>query len=162
MCNTGSSFYPLRSTWPRSVSVSQRKKRISVSEFHPPKAMGIVTIYYASQPNSHLLRGTTINFGLPYFTISVGLNVILTLMISVRLILHCRNIQGSMGSTPGGSSLYRTIIAMLIESSALYAIASLLFIGPYATSNSASDIFLPILAEVQVGIFVNSVRNTII
>jgi len=60
-----------------------------------------------------------------------------------------------MGSTTGISSLYRTIVTMLIESSALYAITSLLFVGPYAANDYASDIFLPILAEVQVGILVN-------
>jgi len=114
--------------------------------------MGIITLYLASQPGSSLWSGITVNFGLPYFTISVGLNVILTLMISARLILHSRNIRGAMGSTTGASSLYRAIVTMLIESSALYAITSLLFIGPYAANNYASDIFLPILAEVQVSI----------
>lgn len=114
--------------------------------------MGIITLYLASQPGSSLWSGITVNFGLPYFTISVGLNVILTLMISARLILHSRNIRGAMGSTTGASSLYRAIVTMLIESSALYAVTSLLFIGPYAANNYASDIFLPILAEVQVSI----------
>jgi hypothetical protein len=66
----------------------------------PLKAMGIITLYLASQPGSSLWSGITVNFGLPYFTISVGLNVILTLMISARLILHSRNIRGAMGSTP--------------------------------------------------------------
>ena len=113
--------------------------------------MGIITLYLSSQPGSSLWHGITVNFGLPYFTISVGLNVILTLMISGRLLLHSRNIRGAMGSTTGVNSLYRAIVTMLIESSALYAVTSLLFIGPYAASNYASDIFLPILAEVQVG-----------
>lgn len=119
--------------------------------------MGVITLYHASQPNSNLWRGITVNFGLPYFTISVGLNVLLTLMISARLLLHSRNIRGAMGSTSGVSSLYRAIVTMLIESSALYAVTSLLFIGPYAANNYASDIFLPILAEIQVGILINPV-----
>ena len=97
------------------------------------------------------------DFGLPYFTISVGLNVILTLMISVRLLLHSHNIRGAMGSTSALSSLYRTIATMLIESSTLYLVTSLLFIGLYAANNYASDIFLWILAEVQVGILVDPV-----
>ena len=116
--------------------------------------MGIVTLHVASQPNSNLWYGATTRFGLPYFIISVGLNVVLTLMISFRLILHSRNIRGVMGSTSGISSLCRATVTMLIESSALYAITSLLFIAPYAASNFASDIFLPVLAEVQVGISV--------
>lgn len=124
--------------------------------------MGMITLYLASQPNSNLWKGVAVNFGLPYFTISVGLNVLLTLMISVRLILHSRNIRGAMGSTSGVSSLYKAIVTMLIESSALYAVTSLLFIGTYASNNYASDIFLPILAEVQVGIPDNLVRSAII
>ena len=115
--------------------------------------MGIITLYLSSQPGSSLWKGITVNFGLPYFTISVGLNVLLTLMISARLLLHSRNIRGAMGSTNGVGSLYRAIVTMLIESSALYAVTSLLFIGPYAANNYASDIFLPILAEVQVCIW---------
>ena len=126
------------------------------------EAMGIITLYLASQPGSNLWHGMTVNFGLPYFTISVGLNVILTLMISARLIIHSRNIRGAMGSTTGVNSLYRAIVTMLIESSALYAVTSLLFIGPYAANNYASDIFLPILAEVQVGIFVDFVSDIVI
>jgi len=133
------------------------RTRISVLKPLSPKAMGIITLYIASQPNSNLWGGITVDFGLPYFTISVSLNIILTLMISARLIIHSCNIRGAMGSANGVNSLYRAIIAMLIESSALYAVASLLFIGPYATSNYASNIFLPILAEVQVGIVVDSV-----
>ena len=117
--------------------------------------MGIVTLYLASQPNSNLWKGFTTNFGLPYFTISVGLNVLLTLMISTRLILHSRNVRGAMGPTSRVSSLYKAIVTMLIESSSLYAVTSLLFIVPYAANNYASDIFLPILAEVQVGSPVN-------
>ena len=119
------------------------------------KAMGIITLYLSSQPGSSLWSGITVNFGLPYFTISVGLNVVLTLMISARLILHGRNVRSAMGSTTGIGSLYRTIVTMLVESCSLYAVTSLLFIGPYASNNYASDIFLPILAEVQVGILVN-------
>ena len=113
--------------------------------------MGAITLYLSSQPDSNLWRRTAANFGLSYFTISVGLNVILTFMISVRLIFHSRNIRGAMGSTTEVSSLYRAIVAMLVESSALYAVASFLFIGPYAANSYASGIFLPILAEVQVG-----------
>ena len=124
--------------------------------------MGIITLYLASQPNSNLWKGIAVNFGLPYFTISVGLNVLLTLMISARLILHSRNVRGAMGSTSGVSSLYKAIVTMLIESSSLYAVTSILFIAPYAANNYASDIFLPILAEVQVSTPANPGRSTII
>ena len=111
--------------------------------------MGIVLVYQTSQPSSiwNSLAATT---GIPYFSISVSLNVLLTLMIVTRLILHGRNIQSAMGGPVRVGGLYKTVVTMLIESCALYAVTSLLFIGPWYAKNHASDIFLPILAEVQV------------
>ena len=67
-----------------------------------------------------------------------------------------------MGPTPGVSSLYKAIVTMLIESSSLYAVTSVLFIAPYASNNYASDIFLPILAEVQVGTPANPAQNAVV
>jgi len=113
-------------------------------------AMGIVFIYQTSQPNGSIWNSVAIDFGLPYFSISVSLNVLLTLMIVTRLVLHSRNIRTAMGAPAGASGLYRAVVTMLIESSALYAVNSLLFVGPWGSGSHVADIFLPILAETQV------------
>jgi hypothetical protein len=113
-------------------------------------AMGIVFIYQTSQPDSSIWNSVAINFGLPYFSISIALNILLTLMIVTRLVLHNRNVRSAMGAPPGISGLYMAAVTMLIESSALYAVNSLLFIGPWAATSHAADLFLPILAETQV------------
>ena len=55
-----------------------------------------------------------------------------------------------MGPLVRPSRLYNDIAAILIESSAIYAIVSLLLIGLWATKNRALGMFLPILAETQV------------
>ena len=90
--------------------------------------------------------------GLPYFSISLSLNVLLTLMIVIRLILHTRSVRTAMGIS-GIGGLSNAIITMLIESCALYAVSSLLVLGPWSAVNSSVEIFLPILAETQVRIF---------
>lgn len=113
-------------------------------------AMGIMFIYQTSQPNSSLWTTIAINFGLPYFSISLGLNILLTLMIVTRLIMHSRNIRKALGAPAGAGGLYKTIITVLVESSALYAVNSLLFVAPWGASSHVADIFLPILAETQV------------
>ena len=74
-------------------------------------------------------------------------------MIVIRLVLHMRIIRTTKGSPSVHSGLYKGIVTMLIESSALYAVNSLLFIGPWGAGNHASDIFLPILAQTQVRAF---------
>ena len=96
---------------------------------------------------------TILDFGLLYLSISVSLNVLLTLMIVIRLILHGRNVRTATGSPAGISGLYKAIVTMLIESSAIYAVTSLLVIGLWVVGSHAVNTFLPILSEIQVRTF---------
>lgn len=112
--------------------------------------MGITFTYQIAQPNSSFWNSTAIDFGLPYFSISLSLNVLLTFLIVARLVMHSRNVRAAMGAPSGASGLYRAIVTMLIESCALYAVNSLLFVGPWGAGSHVADIFLPILAEIQV------------
>jgi len=89
-------------------------------------------------------------YGIPYLSISVSLNALLTLLIVIRLVLHSRDIRATLGAPGGFSGLYRTLATMLIESSALYTVSSLLVIGPMAANDLAVNIFYPVLAETQV------------
>lgn len=111
--------------------------------------MGITLTYKISQPNG-AWNSLDINLGLSYFSISVSLNVILTLMIVIRLVLHSRNVRNAVGAAAKATRLYKTIVTMLIESSALYAASFLLYIGPWGANSNVSDIFFPLLAETQV------------
>jgi len=88
--------------------------------------------------------------GTPYFSITAGLNVILTLLILSRLFLHGRNVRSAMGGQAKISSFFKAALAMIIESSALYAINSLLFVIPRGGGSYVANIFLPILAQTQV------------
>jgi hypothetical protein len=111
--------------------------------------MGITLTYEISQPSRSWGTGD-INLGLAYYSISVSLNVILTLMIVTRLVLHSRNVRKAMGAETGTTGLYKTIVTMLIESSALYAASFLLYIGPWGANSNVVNIFFPILAGTQV------------
>ena len=108
--------------------------------------MGIMLVYQTAD----LTGGVW--FGLPYFSIALSLNVLLTLMIVVRLILHTGNIRTSMGNS-GTNGLYRVIVTMLVESSVIYAVTSLLFLVPWTAGNPTANIFLPILGHAQVRSF---------
>ena len=89
---------------------------------------------------------------LSYLSLSASLNVLLTLMIVIRLILHTRNIRNAMGIS-GIGGMCNAISTMLIESCALYTVSTLLVIIPLAVDNYVMDIFFPILAETQVRSF---------
>lgn len=113
-------------------------------------AVGIALVYYqATHPSCTIWRSTKINVGIPY-SISVSLDVLLTLMIVVRLVLLSREIRKAMNAPFRISGLYKAVITILGESSALYAVTFLLWIGTWAANNSAQYFFFPILAQSQV------------
>jgi hypothetical protein len=95
-------------------------------------------------------QSVTINLGLSFFSISVSLNVIVTLMIVFRLVLHSRNIRSALGARAGSGGVYNAIVTVLVESCALYAVSFLLFIGPWSAAHSVQYVFFPILIEIQV------------
>ena len=112
------------------------------------KAMGISTDYEVAKPESTSRDSIPIlHFGLSYFSITLSLNVVLTFMIAARLFLHNRDIQ-KMAAT--SSLTHTTVATMLIESCALYAATSLLYIIPFRIRDNLSYTFLPLLADVQV------------
>lgn len=85
-----------------------------------------------------------------YLSICVSLNVLITLMIIARLALHSRNIRNAIGASSGVGGLYTTIITMLVESSAIYAVGYLLYIGTNVAGSYTGFIFSPLLGEIQV------------
>lgn len=111
--------------------------------------MGIWFVYQNSQPDS-VSNALGAGAGVPYFAISISLNILLTLLIVSRLIVHSKNIRKAMGANGGTGGVYNAIITMLTESSALYAVSSVLFIVPWSRGSWVADIFLPILAQNQV------------
>ena len=89
---------------------------------------------------------------LPYYSISLSLNILLTLMIIARLVLHARDTRIALGMT-GIGGLCTAIVIMLAGSCVLYAVSSLLVIGLFVARSGASEIFIPILSETQVCAF---------
>lgn len=114
--------------------------------------MGIATDYELAQPNSVAQNSVAIfHFGVAYFSITLSLNVVLTLMIATRLFIHNRKIQNIPETSVLTSRTHMTVATMLIESCALYAVTLLLYIVPWGDSGSYVEyIFLPLLADVQV------------
>ena len=108
--------------------------------------------YQTLRPQYFDSQELTINLGLSFFSISVSLNVLLTLMIIVRLVMHSRNVRKATGAPEGAGGLYKAIVTVLVESCALYAVGFLLYIGVWSVGNALVYVFFPILLETQVRI----------
>lgn len=112
--------------------------------------LGIMLTYYqVVQTNSTTQDSVAVNLGTPYYSLSLSLNVLLTIIIVIRLFRHRKEIKDALGYRVTNGSLYDAIILMFIESSALYAATFLMFIGPWGTGSWVAGIFFPILIETQ-------------
>lgn len=119
------------------------------SLYHRPySAMGILLLCQTSLPQSSLF--SQINFGLAAFSIMAAMHILLTGLISARLMLHRFRIQKLVGSGTHSLSMYTSVSTILIESSALYSAFALMFIIPFGMDHPSSRFFLPLLAQVQV------------
>lgn len=109
--------------------------------------MGIIALFQASQPGANLWTHVTVNFLIPFFSLSISLNIIVTAMIVGFLMSHRRSIQATIGKQH--AKQYTSIIAMVVESAALYTIFSVIFIITYGRNSPAQNLFLPVLGQVQ-------------
>ena len=108
--------------------------------------MGIMDIYQGAEYS-------TADWAiLPFYSISLSLNVLLTLIIIIRIALHTRNTRAALGIT-GIGGLGKAIITMLIESCALYAASVLLVIGSWAARSPITNFFESVLLPIQVRAF---------
>lgn len=89
-----------------------------------------------------------VNLILAYYVMSLSLNIIVTLLIAGRLLIFRYRMHKIMG--PHHTSTYSNIVAILVESAALYSVFAVLFIVPFGLGNPVGNIFLQVVNQVQV------------
>ncbi|KAI0663838.1 hypothetical protein C8Q70DRAFT_953067 [Cubamyces menziesii] len=110
-------------------------------------AMSIMTLFQSSRPNANLWTKVTIQFSLPYWSISIALNTLLTLLLVSRLLYMSYNARKALSDDHGKP--YISVAAMLLESAAPYAIVGLIYIITYARNSQVQNLVLPILSQVM-------------
>lgn len=104
---------------------------------------GIGLTVASAAKGAHIGAKPIIAFGIAFYSLSVGLNVIVTLLISGRLLYHQHNIRRISASC---SQEYTSLIAIIVESGALYAVAGLVYIPLWAVNSPIQYPFSPLLA----------------
>lgn len=97
---------------------------------------------------SPYFSSTNINYTVPYLSLSLALNIIITIVIVLRLLTYRRRISKVLGSSYG--TQYTSIAAMIIESAALYSAFSVAFLTLFLLNNPISETFIEALTQVQV------------
>ncbi|KAL5526074.1 hypothetical protein ACEPAG_7412 [Sanghuangporus baumii] len=110
-------------------------------------SMGVILLFQLTQPNANLWTKTTLNFGIPYWSISISLNILVTLLIVGKLYFIRRRTRAVLSTHH--SRTYTSIAAMLVESAALYSGTALIFLISYARNSMVQNLVLPVLGQVQ-------------
>lgn len=92
-------------------------------------ATGVGLLIESAKPDTVFGQAPLINFGVPFWSLSLVLNVLTTACIAGRLLHHRRRIQ-IMGRMNGKQ--YLSLAAVFVESAALYSLSCLIFIPMWA------------------------------
>ncbi|KAJ3496640.1 hypothetical protein NLJ89_g10457 [Agrocybe chaxingu] len=120
--------------------------------------LGTLWTIHSSKPGVSLYSAVPIAYGTSYFVVSLGVNIILTILIATRLLLYRRKISAII--SPDHGSKYFSLATIFIESAALYSIFAIMFIVTYAIDHPMNQIFLAFASASQINkINLNRVDN---
>lgn len=96
--------------------------------------MLIVVIFQMSRPDASLWSSVAVSFFIPYFSLSITLNIILTMLIIEKLLYMSRAVRNVLGEQY--ARMYTSIAAMIIESAAPSSLTSIIFIITYGRDSN--------------------------
>ncbi|KAJ7581850.1 hypothetical protein C8J56DRAFT_1015779 [Mycena floridula] len=109
--------------------------------------LGTLWTLYSSRPASSLYSALPLIIGTSYYAVSLGINIMLTILIAIRLLLYRRRALEVL--PPQHAKQYLSILAILVESSAIYSFFAILFLITYAVNNPANQFLLAIASACQ-------------
>jgi len=111
--------------------------------------MGTLWTLQSSQPGLSLYSALPLAYGTSYYVISLSVNIVLTVLITVRLLLYRRR-ACVVGIIEDKGKHYISLATIFVESAALYSVTALVFIVTYAVGNPANQVFLAVASAAQV------------
>lgn len=110
--------------------------------------MGTLWTLQSSQPGLSLYSSLPMAYGTSYYAVSLGLNIILTVLISLRLLLNRRSLIACLPKEH--ASHYLSLIAIIVESAAIYSLFAILFLITYAVDDPSNQVLLAFASSAQV------------
>ncbi|KAJ7890170.1 hypothetical protein B0H14DRAFT_3705941 [Mycena olivaceomarginata] len=106
-----------------------------------------ILIARLSQPGNTIWTKISITLAIPYFSISISMTIILTMLIAGRLLFMRSRLRKVMG--PNMTIPYVTLTAMLVESATLYSVNGLILLISYGLNSAVQHLALPLLGQTQ-------------
>ncbi|KAF9254103.1 hypothetical protein L218DRAFT_1055665 [Marasmius fiardii PR-910] len=109
--------------------------------------MGVLWILQSTHPGLSMYSALPLAFGTSYYAISLGVNIMVTILITIRLLLYRKRSQGSLSDDHASS--YLSLATIFIESAALYSVCSFVFLITYAVNTPANQIMFAVASSAQ-------------
>ncbi|KAI0319584.1 hypothetical protein OF83DRAFT_1054702 [Amylostereum chailletii] len=102
-------------------------------------AMGLVTVVQSALPGSDFFKGKTVNFDVPWTALSVALNIVVTCLITYRILRARRALRETL--SPESLRVFTGVIAILIESALPFSVLGIVFTVTYGKNLDGGPAF---------------------
>ncbi|OSD05324.1 hypothetical protein PYCCODRAFT_1533092 [Trametes coccinea BRFM310] len=109
--------------------------------------MGTLWTLQSSHPGLSMYSKQPLAYGTAYYTLSLGTNVVLTMLIIMRLLKYRRALLDCLPSAH--SQHYVSLISIIVESAALYSAFAVAFLVSYAIDAPINQIWLAFAISAQ-------------
>ncbi|KAF7356717.1 hypothetical protein MVEN_01006500 [Mycena venus] len=109
--------------------------------------MGTLWTLESSQPTLSMYSALPMAYGTAYYAVSLGVNIMLTLLIIGRLVSYRRTLLESLPAELANH--YISLATVIVESAALYSIFAILFLITYAINNPTNQVWLAVASGCQ-------------
>lgn len=113
-----------------------------------PTVISILHSIQAAQPASNSLDITTLNFSIPYASLSMSLNVLLSISLAWRILSLRQKLPSDLNDEV--KRLYTSPEAVIAESALVYGMVSLVFMVLYGMGNIAANLFSSLIVQLEV------------
>ncbi|KAJ7151471.1 hypothetical protein C8R46DRAFT_1349506 [Mycena filopes] len=108
-------------------------------------SMAILLIYESAIPGASFFDGDSVSFGVPYFWMTISLNIITTALICGRLLAVRNRVRAILGEQY--CQTYTGVVAVLLESALPFTALGIVYVISYARNSPYSFAFLQIWAD---------------
>ncbi|KII95584.1 hypothetical protein PLICRDRAFT_26010 [Plicaturopsis crispa FD-325 SS-3] len=105
-------------------------------------SMAIISVYESGQPGASFFAGKSVDFGVPYTSLTISFNIIVTLLICGRLLGYRNQMRALLGAEHART--YTSLAAMVVESAAPFTILGIAYVVSYARNSPTSIGFVQI------------------
>ena len=110
--------------------------------------MGVLWTIHSTQPNLSLYSTVPRLYGIAYFSLSLGVNIILSTLIVARLLMFRRMHMDLL--PPEHAEHYLSAATLVVESAALYSLFAIAFLVSYAWNKPINQVLLGFTQAAQV------------